>query len=535
MELPKNITQIGESDRNCKIYVEDYVISYIKQVNQLALNKEMAVALYGVRKTEGNVMYLFIYGACKLDFLHRETRHLSQAQCQEIEKLRKKYFPNYEFQGYRLLNGEMVEGFHVYEQEICRYIAGYAQFYEKNDSMLAYMLDVRPEEASPEVVDQEKYEMVKRRQEERRTQYGEGGFRSAESYEKGVEPEARASETVMASEGTVRENRRGTGDRMDRAAREKKAVKARDASREKHSSSGLRGMRLATVAVFAVLCVAGVSTLGQGRSIEELQEAAQQAMSSLTEQKLPDAQEAGSQSAVTQNAQSSTLIAEDKLAEALQAENVGTGSSSNGQAAGVTHTEQGTAAEQQAGAAQTAQGTIADQRAGVAQTAQEAQGSTASQQTNATQAGQASQGSTTDQQASTTQTAQGSVGSQQSGTTQASQGSQQASTTQTTQGSAADQQADAAQTTQGTTGTQQADTSTSTQETAVTSGDTTTQDAATTEAAAQPTSYTIQQGDTLIGISIRNYGTDTMVSEICSLNQISNPDDIKVGQKILLP
>ena len=35
MELPKNITQIGESDRHCKIYVEDYVVSYIKQMNQM--------------------------------------------------------------------------------------------------------------------------------------------------------------------------------------------------------------------------------------------------------------------------------------------------------------------------------------------------------------------------------------------------------------------------------------------------------------------------------------------------------------------
>ena len=45
----------------------------------------------------------------------------------------------------------------------------------------------------------------------------------------------------------------------------------------------------------------------------------------------------------------------------------------------------------------------------------------------------------------------------------------------------------------------------------------------------------IDIGDTLIGISIRQYGTDAKVSEICELNQIANPDDIKVGEKILLP
>lgn len=51
----------------------------------------------------------------------------------------------------------------------------------------------------------------------------------------------------------------------------------------------------------------------------------------------------------------------------------------------------------------------------------------------------------------------------------------------------------------------------------------------------QLTSYTIMSGDTLIGISTRMYGTEHMVKEICRLNNISNPDDIKVGAKILLP
>ena len=47
MELPKNITQIGEVDKHCRIYVEDYVVSYIKQINGMAQNKDIAIALYG--------------------------------------------------------------------------------------------------------------------------------------------------------------------------------------------------------------------------------------------------------------------------------------------------------------------------------------------------------------------------------------------------------------------------------------------------------------------------------------------------------
>ena len=70
MELPKNITQIGETNPHCKVYVEDYVISYIKQLNQCASEKEMAVALYGIRKEEAGITYLFLYGACKIGRAH---------------------------------------------------------------------------------------------------------------------------------------------------------------------------------------------------------------------------------------------------------------------------------------------------------------------------------------------------------------------------------------------------------------------------------------------------------------------------------
>lgn len=48
-------------------------------------------------------------------------------------------------------------------------------------------------------------------------------------------------------------------------------------------------------------------------------------------------------------------------------------------------------------------------------------------------------------------------------------------------------------------------------------------------------SYTIQPGDTITKISIRNYGDIRKIKEICELNQISEKDLIYPGQKILLP
>ena len=270
MELPKNITQIGEVSRDCKIYVEDYVISYLKQLNQVAQDKEMAVALYGVRKEENGISYYFMYGACKLNYLQREVRHLSQAQRQEIEKLRRKYFSEQEFLGYRILDGEMIEGLHICEQEICRYIGGYARFYEKNDAMLAYMLDVR-DQAEPEYVDRTKYEEVRKRQEERRMTTGH----LAECMEQSMSKRERSieePETVLIN-------------------------------RNLSSSANLQKMKLAAVGGFALLCLLGIGTFREDELAGE---------------------QTGSEDVVAVAGsveQTDTLLMEDKLEQALLEEN----------------------------------------------------------------------------------------------------------------------------------------------------------------------------------------------------------------------
>lgn len=401
MELPKNITQIGEVDKHCRIYVEDYVVSYIKQMNGIAQNKDIAIALYGRKTVEEGVAYLFVYGSAKLNFLQKAVRHLSQAQEQEIEKLRKKYFQEMTFLGYQILNGEMVEGFQICEQDICRYVKGYAQFYEKNDSMLAYMLENRGEEVPPEKVDQEKYEIVKKRQEERRT-HQEGGY-----------AEVAAAEPRRT--GTVR--------------REPDKI-------IQMPTVGLRRMKMAATGVFVLLCVMALALMRQESTGESLGEAARQAMSSMMEQKLPDATESESAG------QTSTLVAEDKLEDALKQENAAV----NPETAGETAVAETTAAD-----------AVTETSAATEEVTQE-----------------------------TTQEV----------TQNAEQGSEEAVS------------------------------ATPVPEPAVEPS---------TQAAAQPTAYIIKKGDTLIGISIRNYGSNARVSEICSLNGIKDPDDIKIGQEILLP
>lgn len=411
MELPKNITQIGEADKHCRIYVEDYVVSYIKQMNGMAQNKDIAIALYGRKTAEDGVTYLFAYGSAKLNFLQKAVRHLSQAQEQEIEKLRKRYFPEMSFLGYQILNGEMVEGFQICEQAICRYVAGYAQFYEKNDSMLAYMLENRGEEAEPEKVDQEKYEVVKKRQEERRQRQESGhASRTASGHAENSPGEYRRAA----------ENRRKEPDNVIPMP-----------------TVGLRRMKMAATGVFVLLCVMALALMRQESTGESLGETARQAMSNLMEQKLPDA--------VEEQNQVSTLVAEDKLEDALRQEN--------------------------AAAPENAADTTGGEADNAGSDAEE-NGSETSPDSNVTENTTATTGETTSEATPEATT----------------------DTTQTTEAPVAE-----------------------------------------TTTATAPTAYTIQRGDTLIGISLRNYGNNGKVAEICSLNGITDPDDIKIGQKILLP
>ena len=351
--------------------MEDYFISYIKQLNRYAGDKTLAVGLYGIHKEEAGITYLFFYGASRLNFLQRESRHLSQAVLQEAEQQRRKFFSQYEFLGYQLLNGEMVEGFHVCQQNIFRYIAGYAQFYEKNDSMLAFMLADRKEEAKPEEFHQEKYDEVKKRQEERRQQSEE----------------------------------------------QETQIKRRRAQKpaQKDSAKQLRNMKYAAAAVFALLCVAGFTTMNDEESRNALQVAVGRLWEGMNSKQLPDAME------VTNNsAQVGTIITEDKLTEAIRQENAAAMDPATSLAPTSTVTPEPTP--------------------------------------------------------EVTPTPEPTPEPTMEPTPEP-----------------------------------------------------------TPEPIPEPVSYTIKRGDTLIGICMARYGSDERVAEICRLNGITNPDDIKVGQKILLP
>ena len=396
MELPKNITRVGQADSHCKIYVEDYVMTYMKQMNTLARDREMAIALYGVRREEESVSYIFIYGAGRMNSLQREVRHLSQAQNQEIEKIRKQHFSDYRFIGYRLLNGDMIDGMHICEQGICRYVEGYAQFYEKNDLMLAYMLASRKNDAEPEKVNREKYDVVERKRE------------------------------------TVR--------REFQQSRNRNNV-------EKVSGNALFGqMKVAVVLAFALLCMMGVATVKGSGDSNALQAMSDKIVDKLAEDK---------------------ILTDEKMLE----------------------TDEATQQSQKLQKGDVVESSEMIQQGDAAQPSEIVQQGDVVETSETIQQGDVVQPSEIVQQGDVVETSEM---IQQGDVVQPSEITQQEETTQDTQ-------------------------------------------VVQQEVVAQPTVYTIAQGDNLIAISVKIYGDDSMVDAICELNQIDNADDIKIGQKILLP
>lgn len=65
--LPKNIRQIGERDQIMKLYVEDYVNTYLKRLFPAGGQDLRAGLLLGEMRTEGGTPYLFVDGAMEME------------------------------------------------------------------------------------------------------------------------------------------------------------------------------------------------------------------------------------------------------------------------------------------------------------------------------------------------------------------------------------------------------------------------------------------------------------------------------------
>lgn len=178
LRLPKNIRQIGNTEEDFKIYIEDYVVTFLNQLTEKDLSKIRVAILMG-EAVENDGRYLFISGAVYVDevVVDGEGVHFTDNIWSRIYENIKEYFDTLEIVGWYLSvpgfpieMNENIKKVHInqfagnmkvlmmhepiereeiffrYENGIMKTISGYYIYYEKNNLMQTYMIDHRSED-----------------------------------------------------------------------------------------------------------------------------------------------------------------------------------------------------------------------------------------------------------------------------------------------------------------------------------------------------------------------------------------------------
>lgn len=265
MELPKNVVQIGNPDKHYKIFVEDYVISYMKQINRSLRGGQAGIALYGKKYVENEARYYFLYGASEINGLEDRGAYLSDLEREQIEYKRAEFFEEEEFLAWCTLTGEMPDGFFLLEQGKGLLINGYATFFEKNDNMLNFMIIMGNRENGKQRAGHENHE---------------AGRRDAD-YEWG-----RLAEGGNIDHRLLERNQKLSEVRKNRESYRRSITSPRRV--DKYERNATWKTLLTGVAV--MLCVIGIATLSDEEKMKDIQAAARQIMENINEQKLPDAE-----------------------------------------------------------------------------------------------------------------------------------------------------------------------------------------------------------------------------------------------------
>lgn len=201
-KLPKNVKQIGQVPNGQKIYIEDYVITYLKQM--LEQEKEMRVSvLYGHKEIIENEMYWFVNGAIEAEtdfFMHKTI--LSEESWEKVNDLARRFFDDMAVLGWAIarpestdsmqeqvirtqktffrldqklyfeyITDENKEDIFLYEKGKFKKQSGYYVYYDKNECMQNYMVSLRAQERHPEEFEADRtMQQIRENREEKKQQ-----------------------------------------------------------------------------------------------------------------------------------------------------------------------------------------------------------------------------------------------------------------------------------------------------------------------------------------------------------------------------
>ena len=184
-EIPVNLRPVGDPKGNEKIYIEDYIETFIKQI-AMKDDKAKVLILYGENRQEEEMLHHYVCGALLADDVVEDDKILFKDSIwSEINRKAGHFFPNLQVMGWVYIRydladfaqgrvqythnqsfrkdqniyieyyeNEKKEQVYLVEKGNLKKQSGYFIYYDQNEDMQNYMVTMKqdePEELKPEV------------------------------------------------------------------------------------------------------------------------------------------------------------------------------------------------------------------------------------------------------------------------------------------------------------------------------------------------------------------------------------------------
>lgn len=237
LKIPKNVMQIGTGSPNVKLYMEDYVHTFLERCQ----GKETCLA-FGQQEEKDGIRYYLIYGVEKeTDFRRGNFPYFQKLE--RIGKIEKKEASV----RFWTVRGEEIQ------------IGGYFIFYEQNEEMQAYMIAER-EQNRPAAVEEERVmEAINARREKRKAEAAADAARGTTASGASTPNTARSATASRASAPNTASGRKTVLSRL--GALKAAAPTLNAASRKTAFGTAYQARLGSTGALFPKLCRIGCLVL----------------------------------------------------------------------------------------------------------------------------------------------------------------------------------------------------------------------------------------------------------------------------------
>lgn len=182
LKIPKNVMQIGTGSPNVKLYMEDYVHTFLERCQ----GKETCLA-FGQQEEKDGIRYYLIYGVEKeTDFRHGNFSYFQKLE--RIGKIEKKEAAV----RFWTVRGEEIQ------------IGGYFIFYEQNEEMQAYMIAEREQSRPADVEEERVMEAINARREKRKAEAAADAARGITASRASAPNTASGRKTVLSRLGALK-------------------------------------------------------------------------------------------------------------------------------------------------------------------------------------------------------------------------------------------------------------------------------------------------------------------------------------------